>query len=67
MPREKTALQENLRGLIAQAESFATGLQLMALALEDLPKERAGAIAASATEIVRRMGELRDALGLSGG
>jgi predicted nucleic acid-binding Zn ribbon protein len=45
--------------LIAQAESFATGLQLMALALEELPKERAGAIAASATEIVLRMGQLR--------
>jgi hypothetical protein len=50
--------------LIAQAESFATGLQLMALALEELPKERAGAIAANATEIVRRMGELRTALRL---
>lgn len=37
----------------------------MALALEELPKERAGAIAASATEIVVRMGELRSALGLS--
>lgn len=45
--------------LIAQAESFATALQLIALALEELPKERAGAIAANATEIVVRMGELR--------
>jgi predicted nucleic acid-binding Zn ribbon protein len=50
---------ETVLCLIAQAESFATGLQLMALALEELPKERAGAIAANATEIVRRMGELR--------
>jgi hypothetical protein len=53
-PSDETALN-----LIAQAESFAVGLQLMALALEELPKERAGAIAASATEIVVRMGELR--------
>jgi len=53
-PRDETVL-----ALIAQAESFAVGLQLMALALEELPKERAGAIAASATEIVARMGELR--------
>ena len=53
-PNDETALN-----LIAQAESFAVGLQLMALALEELPKERAGAIAASATEIVVRMGELR--------
>jgi hypothetical protein len=53
---------ERIISLIAQAESFATGLQLMALALEELPKERAGAIAASATEIVVRMGELRAAL-----
>jgi hypothetical protein len=67
MPREKNAPQKDLcLSLIAQAESFATGLQLMALALEELPKERAGAIAASATEIVVRMGELRGALGLSG-
>jgi hypothetical protein len=50
--------------LIAQAESFATGLQLMALALEELPKERAGAIAASATEIVLCMAALRTALRL---
>jgi hypothetical protein len=50
--------------LIAQAESFAVGLQLMALALEELPKERAGAIAANATEIVVRMGMLRTALRL---
>jgi hypothetical protein len=50
--------------LIAQAESFATALQLIALALEELPKERAGAIAANATEIVVRMGELRTALRL---
>jgi hypothetical protein len=55
---------EAILALIAQAESFATGLQLMALALEELPKERAGAIAASATEIVRRMGELRTVLRL---
>ena len=64
MPRAKAAPQENLLALIAQAESFAVGLQLMALALEELPKERAGAIAASATEIVQRMGELRAALRL---
>jgi hypothetical protein len=55
---------ETVLCLIAQAESFATGLQLMAFALEELPKERAGAIAASATEIVRRMDELRTALRL---
>jgi hypothetical protein len=58
-PAKETALC-----LIAQAESFATGLQLMALALEELPKERAGAIVASATEIVYRMGQLRTALRL---
>ena len=58
-PDKETALN-----LIAQAESFATGLQLMALALEELPKERAGAIAANATEIVVRMGELRTVLRL---
>jgi hypothetical protein len=63
MPREKHAPEMDLCvTLIAQAESFATGLQLMALALQELPKERAGAIAANATEIVRRMGELRAAL-----
>jgi hypothetical protein len=45
--------------LIAQAESFATALQLIALALDTIPKEQAGAIAANATEIVVRMGELR--------
>ena len=56
--------RETLLALIAQAESFATGLQLMALALEELPKERAGAIAASATEIVVRMVELRTTLRL---
>jgi hypothetical protein len=55
---------EALLCLIAQTESFATGLQLMALALEELPKERAGAIAASATEIVVRMDALRTALRL---
>lgn len=66
MPREKTAQQENLLALIAQAESFATGLQLMALAMDWIPKEQAGAIAANATEIVARMGKLRAALGLSG-
>ena len=66
MPREKTAQQENLLALIAQAESFGTALQLIALALEELPKERAGAIAANATEIVVRMVELRAALGWSG-
>ena len=59
MPKNETALN-----LIAQAESFATGLQLMALALDTLPKEQAGAIAANATEIVRRMGQLRTALRL---
>jgi hypothetical protein len=57
--------RETLLALIAQAESFATGLQLMALALEELPKERAGAIAANATEIVRRMDALRVCLRLS--
>jgi hypothetical protein len=56
--------KETVLCLIAQAESFATGLQLMALALEELPKERAGAIAASATEIVVRMDLLRTALRL---
>jgi hypothetical protein len=56
--------RETALNLIAQAESFATGLQLMALALEELPKERAGAIAASATEIVYRMVQLRTALKL---
>jgi hypothetical protein len=56
--------RETLLALIAQAESFATGLQLMALALDTLPKEQAGAIAANATEIVRRMGELRTTLRL---
>jgi hypothetical protein len=65
MPREKHAPQENLLALIAQAESFAVGLQLMALALEELPKERAGAIAANATEIRVRMNDLRQALKLS--
>jgi hypothetical protein len=56
--------KEAALNLIAQAESFATGLQLMALALDTIPKEQAGAIAASATEIVVRMGELRTALRL---
>lgn len=55
---------ETVLCLIAQAESFAVGLQLMALALEELPKERAGAIAASATEIVQRMALLRTVLRL---
>jgi ATP/maltotriose-dependent transcriptional regulator MalT len=55
-----------LLALIAQAEGFAVALQLIALALEELPKERAGAIAANATEIVVRMAELRNLLGLSG-
>jgi hypothetical protein len=55
---------ERVLALIAQAESFATGLQLIALALDTLPKEQAGAIAANATEIVVRMGELRTALRL---
>ena len=64
MPRERTAQQEILCALIAQAESFAVGLQLMALALQELPKERAGAIAANATEIVARMGQLRTVLRL---
>jgi hypothetical protein len=50
--------------LIAQAESFATALQLIALALDTLPNEQAGAIAANATEIVVRMGELRAVLRL---
>jgi hypothetical protein len=56
--------QRNVLCLIAQAESFATALQLMAVALDTLPKEQAGAIAANATEIVARMGELRTALRL---
>jgi hypothetical protein len=59
-----TKPDERILCLIAQAESFATGLQLMALALDTLPKEQAGAIAASATEIVYRMGQLRTALRL---
>jgi hypothetical protein len=50
---------EHALNLIAQAESFATALQLIALALDTIPKEQAGAIAANATEIVVRMGELR--------
>ena len=50
---------ERALNLIAQAESFATALQLIALALDTIPKEQAGAIAANATEIVVRMGELR--------
>lgn len=50
---------EAILALIAQAESFATGLQLMALALEELPKERAGAIAANATEILKRVEIIR--------
>jgi hypothetical protein len=58
-PRNEYALN-----LIAQAESFATALQLIAMALDTLPKEQAGAIAANATEIVVRMGELRIALRL---
>jgi hypothetical protein len=58
-PNNETALN-----LIAQAESFATGLQLMALALDTLPKEQAGAIAANATEIVQRMALLRTVLRL---
>jgi hypothetical protein len=56
--------RETLLALIAQAESFAVALQLIALALDTLPKEQGGAIAANATEIVRRMGELRTALRL---
>jgi len=55
---------ETLNCLIAQAESFATALQLIALALDTLPKEQGGAIAANATEIVVRMGLLRTALRL---
>jgi hypothetical protein len=60
----KAPANEEILCLIAQAESFAVGLQLMAFALEELPKERAGAIAANATEIVIRMRELRTALRL---
>jgi hypothetical protein len=60
----KPATNEAALNLIAQAESFATALQLIALALDTLPKEQAGAIAANATEIVVRMGELRAALRL---
>jgi hypothetical protein len=59
-----TKPNERVLCLIAQAESFAAGLQLMALALDNLPKEQAGAIAANATEIVVRMGELRTVLRL---
>ena len=58
-PDKETALN-----LIAQAESFATALQLIALALDTLPKEQGGAIAANATEIVVCMGLLRTALRL---
>jgi hypothetical protein len=60
----KPATNEAALNLIAQAESFATALQLIALALDTLPKEQAGAIAANATEIVVRLGELRTALRL---
>jgi hypothetical protein len=45
--------------VIAQAESFATALQLIALALDTIPKEQAGAIAANATEIRLRLDGLR--------
>jgi hypothetical protein len=63
MSREKNAQQKDLCvTLIAQAESFATALQLIALALDTLPKEQAGAIAANATEIMVRMDALRVAL-----
>jgi len=58
MPRPDPT-NETVLCLIAHAESFATALQLIALALDTLPKEQAGAIAANATEIVVRMGELR--------
>jgi hypothetical protein len=58
-PNNETALS-----LIAQAESFATALQLMALALDTLPKEQAGAIAANATQIVLCMAALRTTLRL---
>jgi hypothetical protein len=57
---------ETVLNLIAQPESFATALQLIALALDTLPKEQAGAIAANATEIRVRMVELRIALRLLG-
>jgi hypothetical protein len=59
-----TKPDERVVCLIAQAESFATALQLIALALDTLPKEQAGAIAANATEIVARMDALRTALRL---
>ena len=64
MPRAKPASHTDVCALdlIAQAESFATALQLIALALDTLPKEQAGAIAANATQIVVRMGKLRTAL-----
>jgi hypothetical protein len=55
---------ETVLCLIVQAESFATALQLIAFALDTLPKEQAGAIAANATEIVVRMDALRTALRL---
>jgi hypothetical protein len=61
MPKPRN---EYARNLIAQAESFATALQLIALALDTIPKEQAGAIAANATKIVVRMGELRTSLRL---
>ena len=61
MPKPRN---EHALNLIAQAESFATALQLIALALDTIPKEQAGAIAANATEIVHRMGLLRTALRL---
>jgi hypothetical protein len=64
MPRAKAAPHTDVCALdlIAQAESFATALQLMALALDWIPKEQAGAIAANATEIVARMESLRAVL-----
>jgi hypothetical protein len=54
----------NLRvtALIDQAESFATALQLIALGLDDIPKEYAGAVAANATEIRLRLDALRTLL-----
>jgi hypothetical protein len=62
MPKPPT--NEAALNLIAQVESFATALQLIAFALDTLPKEQAGAIAANATEILQRMGELRAVLRL---
>jgi hypothetical protein len=64
MPRGKPAPRADMRviALIDQMESFATALQLMALGLDDIPKEYAGAVAANATEIRQRLEVLRSLL-----